>query len=255
MNLKWSRWCHNHKKFKGINMKELLFETVLAGGWNFSQIIRRGRCVRLTDIEGGANLSALLYNAANFSERYNMGDTLKIQHISSIFKNTCIYSDMGRILMSVTDSSLPWHDVICGVTYREDIAARFGEQSYQRFHNEFYRNGFDSLMVELAKHGMTSRDFTNVINFFTKTDVDGDGNLSFVENYSKAGDFVELRAEMDTLLVLDAGMHPLNTSTEYLRRPIKIEIFSCDPASADDACRVFCPENERGFVNTANYYI
>lgn len=236
-------------------MRELLYETTLAGGWNFSQIIRRGRSVRLTDLEGGANVSALFYNAANFSERYNMGDTLKIQHISSLFQNACIYSDMGRILMSVTESSRDWHDVICGVTYPEDIARKFGAQTYQKSHNDFYRNGYDSLMVELAKHGMTLRDFTNVVNFFSKTEIDAEGNMRFVENYSQAGDVVELRAEMDTLLVLDAGMHPLNPATEYLRKPVKIELFATEPAAADDPCRLLCPENERGFINTANYYL
>ena len=59
----------------------IITETTIAGGWNYSRIIRRGQALRLTDIEGGGNVSAMFYNAANFSERFNLGDTLKIQHI------------------------------------------------------------------------------------------------------------------------------------------------------------------------------
>ncbi len=234
---------------------KIRYETVVPGGWNFSRMVRRGCTIRLTDLEGGANVSALFYNADNYSERYNMGDTMKIQHISSLFKYACIYSDMGRVLMSITDTSNDWHDVICGVTYREDMLERFGTRSYQDVHNDFYRNGFDSLTVELAKHGMTKRDFTNVVNFFSKTDIDADGNMIFVADASLAGSYVDLRAEMDTLIVLDTGMHPLNPSNEYIAKPVKITLFESEPAAADDPCRMLCPENQRGFENSENYYL
>jgi urea carboxylase-associated protein 2 len=234
---------------------KILYETVVEGGWNFSRTVRRGRTIRLTDLEGGANASALFYNADHYSERYNMGDTMKIQHISSLFKNACIYSDMGRVLMSITDTTQDWHDLICGVTYREDMLARFGTHSYQEAHNDFYRNGFDSLTVELAKYGMTKREFTNVVNFFSKTDIDADGNMTFVPDASPAGSYVDLRAEMDTLLILDTGMHPLNPSAEYLRKPVKVTLYESAPAAADDPCRMLCPENQRGFENSENYYL
>lgn len=234
---------------------KILYETTVAGGWNFSHIIRRGRAVRLTDVEGGGNASALFYNADNFSERYNMGDTLKIQHISSLFKGACVYSDTGRVLMSVTGDSLGWHDVISGVTYQSDIEKKSGYQTYQQAHNDFYRNGYDSLMVELMKHGMSKRDFTNVVNFFTKIAVADDGALTYADGHSPAGSYVDLRAEMDTLLILDTGMNPLNPSTAYLRKPVKVTIYAVDPAGDNDPCRKYCPENERGFINTANYYI
>ncbi|MBU0944134.1 MAG: urea carboxylase-associated family protein [Proteobacteria bacterium] len=234
---------------------KILFEKVIAGGWNWSHIIKRGTAVRLTDLEGGANVSALFYNGTNFSERYNMGDTLKIQHISYLAKGCCIYSDMGRILMSITDESCGWHDVICGVSDAGLIERRFGKKSYQQFKNSFYRNGYDSLLVELGKHGLGRRDFTETVNFFSKVAVDEDGNLSFAENASRPGDYVELRAEMDTLLVLDSGMHPLHPSKSYLEKPVQITISTCAPALPDDLCRSFCPENERGFINTEQYHL
>lgn len=232
-----------------------LHETIVEGGWNYSRVVRRGRTLRLTDLEGGANVSALFYNAANFTERYNMGDTLKIQHISALDKYTCIYSDMGRILMSITDSTIGGHDVICGTTYPDTIRSRFGEQTYQEVHNRFLRNGYDSLLVELAKHGLTKRDFTEVVNFFSQIKVDADGGLQFVEHASPPGGYVDLRAEMDTLIVLDTGMHPLNPAKEYQRKPVGITLFETPLAASDDPCRLFCPENERGFANTENYYL
>jgi len=240
---------------KQLIKDRILYETTVAGGWNFSQIIRRGRSIRITDLEGGANVSALFYNAENCSERYNMGDTLKIQHIASLFRHTCIYSDMGRILMSVTDETCGWHDVICGVSHAAGMKEKFGANKYQDARNDFYRNGYDSLLVELAKYGMGRRDFTCTVNFFSKVGIDGEGNLSFAKDHSPAGSYVDLRAEMDTLVVFDTGMHPLNPSDKYLRKPVKVTISAVEPAAADDPCRRFCPENERGFINTETYHI
>ena len=34
----------------------IITENIIAGGWNYSRIIRRGQALRLTDIEGGGNV-------------------------------------------------------------------------------------------------------------------------------------------------------------------------------------------------------
>lgn len=238
-----------------METRTLLYEKEIAGGWNWSHVVKRGTSLRLTDLEGGANVSALFYNAYNPSERYNMGDTLKIQHIACLGQHWCIYSDMGRILVSIIEDTCGWHDVICGVTYPDHIRERFGEQTYQEHHNDVFRNGYESLLVELAKHELGKRDFTETVNFFSKVTVDSAGGLHYVEGFSKPGSFVELRAEMDTLVILDTGMHPLNPAPSYLRKPVRISIHRCPPAVADDPCRLKCPENERGFLNTELYHI
>lgn len=231
----------------------IVTENIIAGGWNYSRIIRRGQTLRLTDIEGGGNVSAMFYNAANFSERFNLGDTLKIQHICRLTRNCCIYSDMGRILMSVPEDTCGWHDMLCGCAHAALIEKKFGEKEYQEAHNDFYRNGYDSLLVELGKHGMTKRDFTEIINFFSKVVVDDTGAMSFVENNSKPGSYVDLRAEIDTLVVLDTGMHPLSPATEYPRKPIKAAVYRCEPGKKEGPCFTWCPENERGFIATELY--
>lgn len=236
-----------------MSESKVLCKQVIAGGWNYSRIVKRGQKIRLTDLEGGANASLMCYNAHNFTERFNLGDTLKIQHICRIAKNCCLYGDMGRILLSVVEDTVGWHDPLCGCTHAALIEERFGVKDYQSAHNDFYRNGYDSLLVEIGKHGMTRRDFTELVNFFSKVVVTPDGKMTFTENNSKPGDYVELRAEMDTLVVIDTGMHPLNPSKEYLRKPVKVELLSCDYATEEDPCFTWCPENSRGYINTANY--
>ena len=47
-----------------------------------------------------------------------MPDTLKAQFISSLTKGNVLMSDNGRVLASIVEDSLGWHDTISGYTTR-----------------------------------------------------------------------------------------------------------------------------------------
>jgi uncharacterized protein YcgI (DUF1989 family) len=74
---------------------QLILEEPLRGGQMWSRVLRRGQTLRLTDVEGGAAVAALFYNAEDVSERYNMPDTLKAQQIARLTSGFVLYSDMG----------------------------------------------------------------------------------------------------------------------------------------------------------------
>ena len=94
-----------------------------------------------------------------------------------------------------------WHETVCGNTTKEIVASRWGEASYQSALNEWTKNGYDSFLVELAKYGLGRKDMAANLNLFSAVKVDHEGTLSYVENNSKPGDSIELRFEMDTLVL------------------------------------------------------
>jgi len=220
-----------------------------AGMW--SGVISRGKTLRLTDLEGGANVGLLLYNAEQTTERYNMPDTLKGQHIFHVRAPYCLHSDMGHILASIIADSAGWHDTVCGCSDAKLVAQKYGAKNYQTARNEFYRNARDGFLIELAKWGLGKRDLVPNLNLFSKIVADEAGRLSFVPGHSKAGGFIDLRFEMNTLVVLNTCQHPLDPDPVYHPRPVKLEVFATPSPSADDACRNSRPENARAFT----YYI
>lgn len=228
----------------------LLWEEHLHGGAHWSGVARRGTTLRLTDMVGGANVAALFYNYEDRLERYNMADTLKAQHTAYLTKGCVCYSDMGRILCSITADSCGWHDTLCGVSNKAVVAAKYGETRFQEYRNGFYKNGLDSLLNELGKYGLGRRDVVANVNFFSKVTPGPDGRLYFRPTNSKAGDYVDLRFEMDALVVFSTCQHPLDPDPVYNPRYVRITASATGPAWRDDACRKRCPENERGFRNT-----
>jgi hypothetical protein len=239
----------------GFSTERVLFEEDLPPGAHWSSVLRRGDSLRLTDLDGGANVSAVFYNAEQPLERYNMADTLKAQHTAFLTAGHVCYSDMGRVLVSVTEDSCGWHDTVCGVSDAALVRERYGEARYQEHRNDFYRNGRDSLLVELGKYGLGKRDLVANVNFFSKVVVDPEGNLRFVEGHAVRGAHVDLRAEMHVLVVLSGCPHPLDPRPRYSPARVRLAVWRSAAVAKDDPCRTSCPENARGFVNTERLFL
>lgn len=227
-----------------------LWSEEISGGAHTSFIMRRNTVLRIMDMEGAANVVALFYNHEEKLERYNMADTLKAQHTAYLTQGLVCYSDMGRILCSIIADTCGWHDTICGMTDATQVRQKYGEKTYQNAHNAMHRNARDSVLIELGKWGCGKRDIVPNVNFFSKVTADDSGELHFITNHSKPGDFVDLRFEMNTLVILAACQHPLDPNPNYVPKPIRITARSTSPASRYDFCRKSHPENERGFYNT-----
>ena len=154
----------------------MLWEEEVPGGAHWSAVIRRGVVLRLHALGDDANVAALFYSREQPLERYNMADTLKAQHIAHLTTGCVCYSDMGRILCSITADTCGWHDPLCGLTDAAQIASRYGATSFQKERNERYVSGRDAMLVELGKYGLGERDLVANINFFSKVVVDEAGS-------------------------------------------------------------------------------
>jgi uncharacterized protein len=231
----------------------VFYETLIEGGKHWSLTLRAGTQLRITDRDGGANVGMLFYNPHNPLERYNAPDTLKCQHTFKLTRGHCLYSDMGRIFCSITEDMVGWHDTVCGNANREAVAMRWGERSYQQHRNDWTQNGHDAFLVEAGKYGLGRRDLAANVNWFSKVSIDEDGTMHFDEGNSRAGQFVDLRFEMDTLVLLHTCPHPLNGADRYPRNPVILGLSEADPVAADDYCKNSRPENVRGFANTELY--
>jgi uncharacterized protein len=231
----------------------VFFETHIDGGKHWSLTVRAGTSLRIIDRDGGANVGMLFYNPQNTRERYNAPDTLKCQHTFKLTQGHCLYSDMGRIFCSITEDTVGWHDTVCGNANRQLVAARWGERSYQEYGNDWTQNGHDAFLVEGGKYGLGRRDFAANVNWFSKVAIAEDGAMHFDAENSAAGQYVDLRFEMNSLVLLHTCPHPLNTAAQYPRRPVTLQLREAPAVTPDDYCRNFRPENIRGFINTERY--
>lgn len=229
-----------------------LWEELIPGGCHWSGVIRRGTTLRLTDRAGGANAAVLFYNLEEKLERYNMADTLKCQHTFRLTKGHACHSDMGRIFCCITEDTTGWNDTVCGLSDADLIRQKYGVGRYQELRNEMFRSGLDGMLVELGKWGLGMRDVVSNINFFSKVTANSSGELEFHPGSSKAGDYVDLSFEMDTVVVLSAAPHPLDQAKTYHPGAVKLTTFVTSPEVAAECAKI--AENARGLQNTERFY-
>jgi urea carboxylase-associated protein 2 len=230
--------------------QQLVARQLMPGAATWSGVLRRGSALEIEDLKGGANVALLLVDAGRPAERLNVPDTLKAQHVARITAGVALYSDMGRVMASMSEDTCGWHDPLCGHGRQSDVDALHGPTSFAAERNAARRGAREELLLELAKHDLGARDMAATINLFSKVTVDADGRLRFHPGSSPAGSRVVLRADGDVLVLLNSAPHPLDLDPAWDPKPVAIAVRFVGPAAADDPVRLACPENERGFAAT-----
>ncbi|PZV16113.1 MAG: urea carboxylase [Leptolyngbya sp.] len=221
----------------------ILLNETLPGSAYWHGVIKRGNTLRVTDLAGSQGVSLICYNADNAIERLNVADTAKIQFNAALKKGMVIYSDMGRILFSITEDTSGCHDLFGGCSHAVSNAAKYGD-------GEFWINSRDNFRRAVTRYGLSKKDIMPNINLFTRVAIASDGKMSFVEGCEQPGSFIDLRAEMNVLVVLSNCPHVMHPSKIYEPKPIQVNVWNSPSIAGDDLCRSANPEAIRGFINT-----
>jgi uncharacterized protein len=224
----------------------------IPAGAAWSHVLKRATGLRLTALADGANASVLLFNEELRPERLNVPDTLKSQERACVAPPMVLVGEMGNALCTVTGSSLDWHDALCGHSRDEVVRDRWGASSYAADRNAWRRSAREGLLRELAKRELGRRDLHQCVNFFSRVRPAGDvrGTLEFVPGHASAGDWVELRADVDVLVVLSTAPHPLDRSERWAPSGLRAEIHDVAPETEDDPSRSFRDQSARALDQT-----
>jgi urea carboxylase-associated protein 2 len=219
----------------------ILTQETIAGGWYWTVRVARGQTLRLVNTAGNAGVSVLLWNADDTSERYNAGDTVKLQWTTRLTCGRVLFSDMGRVLCSITADSFGASDTILGGSTPATNARAFGDASL--------RNSRDNFLLAAGKLGLRRPDVPPAITFFAEIATDEEGRFHWKAG-GAPGSVVDLRAEMNVIVAISNCPHPLAPGHVLAPGPIDAVVWQGPSPTADDLSRHFGEEAERGFENT-----
>jgi len=216
----------------------------IAGGWYWSTLLRKGEALRVAQPLGPVSVALVCWNAHDTSERLNLPDTVKVQWDTRTQKGRVLFSDMGRVMLSITeDSSGGAHDVLLGGSTAAANAAKYPGTAT--------RNTRDNLVLAAGKLGLSRRDIPMALTLFAPIRVsDGDGHFAWQTGLLNGNDYVDLRAEMDLLVAFSNCPHPLDPGPAYAPNPVEVTRYVAE-VTADDLCRMATAEAVRGFENNA----
>ncbi|MHB8466665.1 MAG: urea amidolyase associated protein UAAP2 [Acidimicrobiales bacterium] len=197
-----------------------LVDVVHPPGEPWTSIVARGQHLRITDLEGTQAVDTLLYNAEDPRERYSSADTIRAQGNIFLTEGSVLLSNRGRAMATVVKDTCGRHDTVGGACSAESNTCRFGHRTRSM------HNCRDNFLVGLARHGLGKRDLVPNINFFMYVPVTPDGHLDIVDGVSQPADLVEIRAEMDVLIVISNCPQLNNPCNGWNPTPIGLTVLA-----------------------------
>ncbi len=191
----------------------------VAPGRPWSARLAAGARLRIVDLAGRQGVDFLCYNAEDPSERYNAPNTIKAATSLILGQGTVLYSDKARPLMTIVADTCGGHDTIGGCCSAWSNEMLYGVKGVTGCRENFLK--------ALEGHALGWRDIVPNINFFCSVPVLAEGALAptvFVEGRSKAGDYVELRAEMPVLAVISNCPQVNNPCNDGEPTPIRVVV-------------------------------
>jgi urea carboxylase-associated protein 1 len=196
----------------------IISDEIVQPGTPWGQVIPQKAVLRIIDLEGCQAVDFLCYNAADPTERYNAADTMKIQGNIFLSKGTRLYSGLGNPLFTVIEDTCGRHDTIAGCCSAESNRVRYGKPDAP--------NCRDNFLKILGEFGLGKKDIVSNVNFFMYVPVHADGSMAVVDGISKAGDYVDLRAEMNVLAVISNCPQIYNPANGFNPTPVRVIVWA-----------------------------
>lgn len=216
-----------------ISSDSVIVRETIPPGWYAPIRLRRGEALYIENPEGTPGVSLFMWNADDPSERYNAGDTVKLQWTTLLGGGRVLFSDMGRVLVAIIADSGAGCDPILGPSTPATAGGA--------------RNGRDNLRNAAAKFGLSRRDVGPSLTLFAPMRVDTEGRPHLASSPPREA-FVALRAEMNLFVAISNTPHPL--ADPVATGPILLTRFPAPEADIDDPCRTLTEEAARGYENT-----
>ncbi len=205
-----------------LDPRHAVIDEICPAGEPWMRQIRKGQVFRILDLEGNQAVDTLFYNAHDPEERYSAIDTIQRQRNLYLTAGTTLYSTEGNPMLTIVADTCGRHDTLGGACAQESNTIRYALD--KRFMHAC-RDNFISAIHHDPHHGLSKRDITHNINFFMNVPVTAQGKLTFEDGISAPGKYVEMRAEMDVVILISNCPQLNNPCNAYNPTPIRLLVW------------------------------
>jgi len=205
-----------------LKKEDAIYAEEVAAGDYFIKVVNKGQTFRILDIGGNQAADTLFYNANDPAERYSAMDTVREQGVLYLTAGTKLLSNETNVMLEIVADTCGRHDTIGGACATESNTVRYALEK------KCMHACRDSWMLAVAEHeeyGLSKRDITHNINFFMNVPVTEDGGLRFEDGISAPGKYVEMKAYMDTIVLISNCPQLNNPCNGYDPTPVEVLIW------------------------------
>lgn len=202
--------------------EEAALREVVAAGDYYLGKVNAGQYFRILDLEGNQAADTLFFNADNPGERYSATDTIREQGNVYLTAGSVLHSNDNRPMLEIVADTCGRHDTLGGACATESNTVRY---DLEKRCMHACRDSWMLAIAERPEFALSKRDITHNINFFMNVPVTEAGGLTFADGISGAGKYVELRAEMDVLVLISNCPQLNNPCNAYNPTPIEFLVW------------------------------
>ena len=178
----------------------------------------RGDTLRVIDPVGEQVSDLIAFARDDRSEWLSSGRTLDYNNTIYLSAGHVLYSNRSNPMLTITADTVGRHDFLYTPCSPETFAILYNTTGP-------HPSCFDNLATSLLPFGIDADRIPTTFNIFMNVEVSPAGVLTVLPPRSKAGDYLELRAEVDLIVGLTACSAEM--SNNYRFKPIEFELLSC----------------------------
>jgi uncharacterized protein YcgI (DUF1989 family) len=183
--------------------------------------LEKGQTLRVIDPEGEQVSDVVAFASAgpgraNASEWLSSGRT--IDYTNTIYQTTghVLYSNRSNPMFTIMEDRVGRHDFLLTPCSPETFEILYDD------HQGYHPSCFENLTQNFERFGVGGDDIPTTFNVFMNVEILPSGEITIGPPLSRAGDFVDLRAEMD--LVVGVTACSAENSNNHSLKPIDLEV-------------------------------
>jgi urea carboxylase-associated protein 1 len=208
-----------------LDPADAVVDVVVPAGEPWLHRLRSGQVLRIVDLEGNQAVDTLFFNADRPEEHYSLTHTIQRQRALYLGLGSTLVSSEGRPMLTIEADTCGRHDTLGGACSCESNTVRYALEK-RPMHS--CRDSFMAAITGDPQGALIKRDIASNINFFMNVPVTPQGGLTFADGISAPGKYVEMRSQMNLIVLISNCPQLNNPCNAYHPTPVRCLVW--DPA-------------------------
>lgn len=188
--------------------------------------VEQGQILRIGQVEGQQVGDCAFFNADNHREQFHVGQTWALNVMlghgnARAFRHFYSNPPHENVMFTVVEDTTKTHFGQCGGRCsRRLLKMRDGLENV--------RNCQENLAEALAPFGIPGDDIGDCFNVFMNVELTPDGGFEVKVPTTQAGDYIDLRAEMNVIAAVSACPNETGPVNNFRAKPLAVSVYAVE---------------------------
>ncbi len=178
--------------------------------------VQQGQIIRVIDVEGSQVADLLCFAGQDIEERLSSGRTIDYNEKIYLSTGDVLYSNLSKPMFTILTDQVGRHICLYAPCSQEMFRISYGV-------TEPHPNCLENFSKNLRPFGIKNSQIPTPFNIFMNISISEQGEITVKPSLSKAGNYIELRAEMDLIVGITACS--AGKCNNYHCTPIAVAVY------------------------------